>query len=59
MISIKNYFFLKKVKKANTRSFYNQNRTIILSFKKAVVYILFIKKYNIRKWCQTEFKKGL
>jgi len=38
---------------------HNQNRTIILSFKKAVVYILSTKKYDIRKWRQVEFKKGL
>jgi len=34
-------------------------RTIILSFKKAVVYILSTKKKDIRKWRQVEFKKGL
>jgi len=39
------HFFKKKVKKApSTRSFQNQNRTIILSFKKAVVYIFSTKK---------------
>jgi len=27
--------------------------------QKAVVYILSIKKYDIRKWRQVEFKKGL
>jgi len=49
----------------NTCSFHNQNRTIILSFKsllkskKVVLYILSIKKYNIRKWRQVEFKKEL
>jgi len=39
--------------------FHNQNRTIILPFKKAVVYIFSIKKYDIMKWRQVEFKKGL
>jgi len=51
MISIKNYLFFKKKKKArSTRSFQNQNRyidRIILSFKKAVVYILSTKKKMI------------
>jgi len=39
-------FFKKKVKKnaRNTRSFQNQNRIIILPFKKTVVYILSTKK---------------
>jgi len=45
IISIKNYLFKKKGKKKAPRaSFQNQNRTIILSFKKAVVYIFSIKK---------------
>jgi len=40
------------------RSFHNQNRRIIiLSFKKVVLYIFSIKKYDIRKWRQVEFKK--
>jgi len=39
----------------STRSFQNQNRTIILTFKKAVVYILSTKKKkmilgNSAKW---------
>jgi len=34
-----------------------QNNTF--TFQKTVVYILFIKKYDIRKWRQVEFKKGL
>jgi len=37
----------------NTRSFQDQNRTIILSFKKTVVYILSTKKKilgNGAKW---------
>jgi len=50
-------FFKKKA--PSTRSFHNQNRIIILPFKKAVVYIFSIKKYDIRKWCQVEFKKGI
>jgi len=38
--TIKNYIFKKKGKKKvpSTRSFQNQNRTIILPFKKTVVY---------------------
>jgi len=44
-------FFKKKVKKGAKYTLFshNQNRTIILSFKK-VLYILSIKKYDIRKW---------
>jgi len=42
----------------STPSFHNQNRTI-LAFKKAVVYILSTKKFDIWKWRQVEFKKGL
>jgi len=51
MIFMKNYLFKKKkIKKApSTRSFQNQNRTIILSFKKLVLHILSIKGYDIRK----------
>jgi len=62
MISIKNYLLKKKdlKKEPSTRFFRNQNRTIILSFKKAVLlYILSIKTYDIRKWRQVEFKKEL
>jgi len=43
----------------STRFFRNQNRSIILPFKKTVVYIFSTKKYDIRKWRQVEFKKGL
>jgi len=44
--------FQKKGKKKapSTRSFHNQNKIMILSFKKVVVYIFSIKKYDIRKW---------
>jgi len=54
MIFIKNYLFSKKDKKR--RQVHNQNRTIILFFKKAVLYILSIQKYDIRYWRQVEFK---
>jgi len=43
----------------STRSFHNQNRTIILPFKKTVVCILSTQKYKIKKWRQVEFNKGL
>jgi len=43
----------------STHSFQNQNRTIILPFKKAVAYTLSTKKNDIKKWRQVEFKKGL
>jgi len=40
---------MEKKAPSTGRSFHNQNITIILSFKK-IVYILSIKKYDIRKW---------
>jgi len=53
-------FFKKKGKKRRqVHALFAIKTTIILPFKKAVVYILSIKKYGIRKWRQVEFKKGL
>jgi len=52
-------FFKKKGLKKAPNFFQNQNRTIILSFKKAVVYILSTKKMileNGAKW--NLWKKG-
>jgi len=52
--------FLKKDQKKapSTRSFQNQNRTIILPFKKAVVYILSTKKMILGNGAKWNLKKG-
>jgi len=56
-------FFKKKVKKVlSTSSFQNQNRTIILPFKKTVVYILSVKKMilgNGAKWNLRNYKYNI